>query len=285
MSKKMTYELVLFLILAPFSFTHAQKHVVNYVIEANALASDGNFAPLWFTANRYGTMSNENNQASLRAGVFTQNDLKHHWKVETGLELNGGANLESSFHVHQAYLDVSWRKFTLSMGAKERMGSPLDRNHQLSAGWMVEGPNVRPIPQVRAEFKDYLEIPGTKHWLAFKGHLAYGWFADGNWQEDFVGLDQQFTKNVLYHSKSLMFRIGERNTFPLEFELGIITAAQFGGKRFKKQADGSITELADMPNGIKDFFSILIPKQKSTLENVSGNHCGRSEEHFNNLNI
>ena len=237
MRLKVIYCLLLF--LYPL-VGYSENIKVNYQVEASALASDGDFAPLWFTANRYGVMSNESNQALLRAGVFVKHDLKHHWRVETGVELNGGASLVSSFHVHQAYADISWKKLTLSVGAKERMGGPLEKDVLMAGGWMVEGPNVRPIPQVRGEVKDYLAVPGTKNWVAFKGHLAYGWFADGNWQEDFAGPEQLFTKNVLYHSKSLMFRFGERNTFPLEFELGIITAAQFGGKRFLKQADGSI---------------------------------------------
>ena len=36
----------------------------------------------------------------------------------------------------------------------------------------------------KLSIKNYLAIPGTRNWLAFKGHLAYGMFTDGNWQED-----------------------------------------------------------------------------------------------------
>ena len=251
-----------------------QQATFDYRVEASALAGDGQFAPLWFTANRYGVFGNKDKQASLRAGMFYQQELKRHWKIEAGLDLVGGKNLESNFWIHQAYADISWKKLTLSIGSKERMGSPLDKNLALSGGWMVEGPNVRPIPQIRGEIKEYLAVPGTKKWLAFKGHLAYGWFADGNWQEDFVNNNKSFTKDVLYHSKSLMLRIGNREKLPVEFELGIITTAQFGGKRFKKNDDGSITLEREMPHGFKDFMEVFIPKQKSTLENVSGNHCG-----------
>ena len=66
---------------------------------------------------------------------------------------------------------------------------------------MVEGPNTQPIPQIRGEIKEFLNVPGTKGWLAFKGHIAYGSFTDNGWQKDFVQPGQYFTKDVLYHSK------------------------------------------------------------------------------------
>ena len=260
--------------VAPLVVQAQQQALFDYSVEASALAGEGRFAPMWFTANRYGVFGNVEKQASLRAGMHYQQELKYHWKVEAGLDLVGGKNLESNFWVHQAYVDVAWRKLNLSVGSRERMGSPLDKNLALSGGWMVEGPNVRPIPQVRAEIKEYLAVPFTKNWLAFKGHLAYGWMADGNWQEDFAGAEKVFTQDVLYHSKSLMLRFGNKEKLPVELELGIITAAQFGGKRLHKNADGSVTLDRNMPNGIKDFFKILIPKQQSTLQNVQGNHCG-----------
>ena len=254
---------------------HAQQQVFfDYRVEVSALVGEGRFAPMWFTANRYGMCSNYSKDALLRAGLHYQQDLKHHWQVDAGVELVGGKTPGANFWVHQAYVDVAWRKLNLSIGNKERMGTPLEKDLSLSGGWMVEGPNVRPIPQVRMEVKEYLVVPFTKNWLAFKGHMAYGWMADGHWQKDFAGVEKLFTQEVLYHSKSLMLRVGNKEQLPVELELGIITAAQFGGKRFQKNADGSATLIATMPNGVNDFFKILIPKQQSTLANVQGNHCG-----------
>ena len=102
-----------------------QKASFDYRVEASALAADGGLAPLWFTANKYGTTSESSKQASLRAGMFYHQELKHHWKVGAGLELIGGKNLTSNFWVHQAYADVSWKVLNLSIGSKERTGFPL----------------------------------------------------------------------------------------------------------------------------------------------------------------
>lgn len=247
---------------------------LKYNVEAGVAVSDGKYAPVWLTANRYGMAGNESKFGYVRAGVEWNKPLKKGWRIDAGLDIAGGKNLPSKCWIQQAYADISWKPLTLSIGSKERTGFPLEKNEMLTSGWMVEGTNTRPMPQVRGEIKNYLSIPGTKNWVAFKGHICYGYFADGNWQEDFVAPGQMFTTDVLYHSKSLMIRLGNKEKLPVEFEFGLLTAAQFGGNRMMKNPDGSITLVRDMPEGIKDFWKIFFPKQESTLQNVQGNHCG-----------
>lgn len=259
-----------------FSPLYAQQPAdsLKYKVEAGVAVSNGDYAPVWLTANRYGMAGNEPNFAYVRAGAEWNKVLPKNWRIDAGMDLAGGKNLSSKFWVQQAYADVSWKTLTLSIGSKERPGFPLAKNEKLTSGWMVEGTNMRPIPQVRVEVKDYLNVPGTKGWMAFKGYLSYGYFTDGDWQEDFVAPGQIYTTGVLYHSKSLMIRLGNREKLPVEFEFGLLTAAQFGGKRMQKNADGSVSLVRDMPQGLKDFWKVFFPKQESTLENVEGNHCG-----------
>lgn len=263
----------LFLLLVLSIPTYAQQ-AFNYHTETSLTLSNGNYTPLWLTANRYGINNNNSKSGYLRAKVTWNQAFKHNWHLETGLDLVGGKNLTSNFWIQQAYADISWKALTLSIGSKERSGFPLEKNEKLTSGWMVEGINMRPIPQIRGEIKDYLAIPGTRGWVSFKGHLCYGYFTDGNWQESFVAPGEMYTKNVLYHSKSLMIRLGNKEKVPLEFEFGLLTAAQFGGDRMQKNKDGSIQLIRDMPESAKDFWKIFFPKQESTLANVQGNHCG-----------
>lgn len=268
------YKTLLLSILAVPAAAQQPEQTLTYRAEAAVTVSNGEYAPLWLTANCYGMTSNESKNAYLRAGIAWNKSLKHNWRITAGLDLAGGKNLTSNFWIQQAYADISWKKLTLSLGSKERSGFPLEKNEQLTSGWMVEGPNTRPVPQIRAEIRDYLDIPGLGHWLALKGHLAYGKFMDGNWQEDFVARGEMFTKDVLYHSKSLMLRLGNKDKLPVEFEFGLLTSAQFGGDRMQKNSDGSISLIRDMPEGLKDFWKIFFPTQESTLKNVEGNHCG-----------
>lgn len=256
------------------------KGTLDYKVEMSGNAATGTYAPLWLTANRYGLASQEPNSGYLRAGVCYNKSMKHNWRLETGLDLAGAVNQTAPFVVQQAYADISWRMLTLSVGSKERPGFPLEKNAALSSGMMVEGPNARPVPQIRGEIKEYLPIGFTGNWLALKGHLAYGMFTDGDWQQDFVATNKGFVKKALYHSKSLMFRLGNREKLPLEFEFGILMATQFGGNKYQKNSDGSAKLIMDMPDNLKAYWKAFFPQAggEDTPEgeqvNIEGNMLG-----------
>lgn len=184
------------------------------------------------------------------------------------------------FVVQQAYADLTWKALRLSIGSKERGAFPLERNTSLSSGAMVEGPNARPVPQVRIDIRDYLNVPGTGGWLAFKGHLAYGAFTDNKWQKEFTAAGNKYIQDLLYHSKSLLLRLGNREKLPVEFEFGLLMATQFGGDQYEKQADGSGKLTLDMPSNAKAFWKAFFPQAggSDTPEgeqvNVEGNMLG-----------
>ena len=218
-------------------------------IEMSGKLSNGKYAPVWLTANRFGMTGNGSKSGYLSAGLGYTKNLRRNWKIEAGMELAAGLNTTTDVWIQQAYWDIAWKCLNLSIGGKERKGGPLDKDEELTSGWMVEGTNYRPLPQVR-------------------------YFGDGKWQEDFVAPGQVFTRDVLYHSKALMLRLGNKEKLPVEFEFGLITAAQFGGDMMKKNADGTVTLVQDMPDGLKDYWKIFIPGRDGRLENVQGNHCG-----------
>lgn len=253
---------------------------LNYCIKGKVQTTSGSYAPLWFSANNYGTTSHESNSAQLQAGFTYHKKFNKNWNLNAGLDLIGGINQTSAFHLHQFYVDFSWKALNLSFGQKERAGFPLTKNERLSSGMLVEGTNTRPVPQVRAEIADFLNIPGTKDWLAFKGHVAYGKFTESEWQKDFVNPGSYYVKDVLYHSKSLMLRLGNKEKLPVEFEFGILMAAQFGGDQYIKNEDGTGEKILDMPNNFKAYWKAFIPQAgggntpEGEQVNVEGNHVG-----------
>lgn len=275
---------ILFLILNILSFNlQAQNnniHQFTYQIESSAYIADGTYSPLWFTSNKYGLVGNKPNAAYLRTIISYQKRFKHNWQFKTGIDFSGGVNVISNYHLHQFYVDFEWNILNFSFGRKEQSTFPLMKNERLSSGMLVEGANTRPIPQIRAEITDFLSIPGTNDWLAFKGHLAYGQFAENDWQKDFVNPSSYYVKNVLYHSKSLMLRLGNKKKVPIEFEFGILMAAQFGGDQYIKNADGTEKKILDMPDNFKAYWKAFFPQAggSDTPEgeqvNVEGNHVG-----------
>ena len=259
---------------------HAQTEArLTYNVEMSAYMSTGDYAPLWFTANRNGLSSQKLSSGYLRAGLELNQPLRRGWRIGAGVDVAGMYNSPTSFSVQQGYVDISWRMLDLSIGSKERM--PLGKNPYLSSGAMVEGNNMRPIPQIRAEIADYYTVPGTKGWFAFKGHLAYGWFTDGSWQKDFAGKQQMpYLKNVLYHSKQLMLKGGNKEKFPLEAEVGLLMAAQFGGELHSYNKSTGKWSVSTMPHGLKNYVKVFMAQTGGAdtaggdQVNVEGNHVG-----------
>ncbi len=250
------------------------QDTLGYRIEMSANVSDGDYAPLWFTGNRHGLSAVSPNSGYMRVGVTYDRVMGGSWRMEAALDLAATKNGSAPFVAQQAYADISWKKLTLSVGSKERGGFPLYKNPKLTSGMMVEGLNSRPVPQVRIETNDYVTLPFTKKWLSLKGHFAFGMLTDGNWRADYFAPGETFVRNAVYHTKSLMLMVGNPEKFPLTMEIGILDAAQFGGSSWMKNPDGSVTLVANHPEGFKEFVKAVIPTQESTLENVEGNHVG-----------
>lgn len=268
-----------FLLLVSASPAFSQ-HELSYKVEMSGTTSGGTYTPLWLSANRFGTGVVSGTGGYLMAGAYYNNRIDNDWRIDTGLDMIGGKSLVSRFRIHQAYMDVSWKFLSLSIGSKERYGFPLEKNTLLTSGWMTEGPNSRPVPQIRGEIHDFLSIPGLNGWLAFKGHLAYGLFLDSKWQENFVTQGKYFTRGAKYHSKSILFRLGNRKVLPLEFEFGMIMATQFGGARYKKEKDENVSMVMDMPDDLGAYWSAFFPQAGGSdtsfgeQMNVEGNMLG-----------
>ena len=257
-----------------------QNSLIECKVEAGATVSNGDYAPYWLSTNKYGMGSTEDNSAYLRAGIAWNKAFRHGWKLDAGLDLVGGKGLASNFWVQQAYFEVAWKMLSLSIGSKERISSPLEKNADLTSGWMTEGMNTRPIPQIRAEIHDFYSLPFTGNWLALKGHLAYGAFLDGKWQEAFAGPEMTYSKDVMYHSKAILFRIGNKEKLPVEFEFGLHMATQFAGDKMRKLADGSSKMVIDMPDDFRNYINAFFPSHGGTNApegeqiNIEGNMLG-----------
>lgn len=257
---------------------------MQYEVEANGTVSSGDYAPLWMSANKYGLSSVDNNSGYIKAGIFrdTNADSTRTWRIGYGADFAVAANHTSTLIIHQLYADVEFMKGNLTIGAKE-IPSFL-KNPRLSSGGLTHGTNSRPIPQVRIQLPEYWSIPGTKQWIGFKGHLAYGAYTDGNWQKTFANNGaNRYTQSSLFHSKSGFIKVGNEKAFPLTIEMGLEMEAQFGGEAWhvdKRRDDGSDFDGRHVVMGesIKDFWHAFIPGGSDVndgdFKNVEGNQLG-----------
>lgn len=268
--RKAIYIIMAVMALAVLPAT-AQK--LTYNIEMSAAAADGDYAPFWHTAMRQGVGSVNTKSAYLRAGAAGKYSLSKDWDIAYGLDLIGAKNHTSHIYLQQAYADVTWKMLNISLGQKERW-SPL-KNHRLTTGGLTESGNARPIPQIRIEFPRYVMLG---KWFGLRGHIAYGWFSDENWQKDFAAEGKARTVGVRYHTKAGFAKIGNENEFPLTAEIGLEMAAQFGGTVYNMR-DEEGKNLSN-PTKLKDYFKIFIPSsgdsEYSGMDqlNIAGNHLG-----------
>lgn len=276
-----------FLFLLP-AYIHAQisriGEDIQYHTEETSVFSKGAFAPFWLTNNRYGLSTQENNSSLIRAGIFrnVNADSLRNWRIGYGADLAVPIGMDRHFVLQQLYADVQWKSLRLGIGQKERALEL--KNQALSSGGLTSGINARPIPQIRLELPDFLPIPGTRNWLAIKGHIAYGAYTDNAWQRQFNGGDTLcfYTANSLYHSKAGFMRIGNTERFPLTLTGGIEMSCQFGGEGWnlydRYDHVGEFDPHQKLGNSFKDFWNAFIPGGNDVNDgdynNVAGNQLG-----------
>ena len=246
---------------------------LSYRAEMQATMTSGDYTPLWLNANKYGLSSLKTANGYLRGSIFRplSADDGRKWGLGYGVDVAVAAGFTSTLIVQQAYVEGRWLKGTLTVGAKEY---PMElKNQALSSGSQTLGINARPVPQVRLALPEYWTIPGTKNWLALKGHIAYGKTTDDGWQKDFAAPQTRYTEGTLYHSKAGYLKIGPGN---LTAELGLEMACQFGGTShlFEK----GVETVYDNDGGLKAFKNALIPGGTDATDgnyrNTEGNQLG-----------
>lgn len=289
--KLMNHCIFLLFLMMPFSSAVAQNwdddyektplkpfSGLTYNVEFQGSASKGK-TPLWLNANKYGLSSLDECNGYLRAGLLRplSVDSIRKWGIGYGVDMAGTVNYTSNVIVQQAFAEVRWLHGVLTVGSKEY---PMElKNNHLSSGSQTFGINARPIPQVRIGLPEYYALPFTNGWLNIKGHLAYGWMTDDNWQHSFTGCNSRYADNVLYHSKAGYLKIGNENAFaPLSLELGLEMAAQFGGTSYFFNNDGTCKQLNNA-TGFKAYWNAFIPGGHDVTDgenyaNVEGNNLG-----------
>lgn len=244
---------------------------VRYSAETQMSFSSGEHTPFWLVNNRQGLSSIQKNSGYVRAGVFRDLDSVGRFRWGAGVDLAGCWSYTSSFVVQQLYFEARYRSLGLLVGSKETRG--VFCNPELSSGDLLYSGNARPIPQIKIGLPEYTYVPLTNKWLAVKLDIAFGMFTDDRWQRHFVRNGAKHTEDVLFHGKSLMFRVG-RPELPWNVEGGLQMAAQFGGR--------SITngKVIDMPTSLKDILRVIFAQgggsdtPKGEQSNVYGNHNG-----------
>lgn len=250
---------------------------MDYAVTMQASLSDDN-TPLWLNANKHGlsSLDDANGYIRLAVGRSMQQDTARRWAADYRLDVVVPAGYTSRFVVQQAYAALRYRCGVLTIGSKEW---PMElKNNALSSGSQTLGINARPVPQIRIALPEYWTVPLTRHWVQFKGHIAYGRMTDEAWQHDFTGRASKYADGVLYHSKAGYLRIGRNGgSKGLSLEIGLEMACTFGGTAYRFDSDGNVETLKG-DSSLKGFWNAFIPGGSDAGDtkytNTAGNHVG-----------
>jgi hypothetical protein len=257
------------------TIAHAEwNDSIRYKAEIHASLGDGDYSPLWLMSNQYGLSSAKSNSGYLRLGAFHDMDKSKRFTWGAGVDLAVAAGFTSVFIPQQIYGEVKYRCLNIMVGQKEIYDGFTDP--ELSSGSLTYSRNARPLPQVRAGIFDYANVWGCKEMFAIKGYIAYGAFTDDWWIKRWQDTSRSYTLNTLYCSRAIYFRGGNAKKFPLEGELGLEMATQFGGKTWNPSS-GSWEK---HPTYAKAWIKALIPMKGGSdtsygeQTNVEGNMLG-----------
>lgn len=269
------------------------EYAVDYSVGALGTAAGGSFAPYYMSANRYGTVTQSGN-ALLRVAASRQIDRSARFSYGFGADFIGGygspadylgyqAGMEeagldpwsrnpeqpAAAWVQQLYGEVKYRSLFLSVGMKQRGSALLDNS--LSSGDMTHSANARPIPEARAGFLDFTDIPWINGWVQLQGELSYGKMMDGKYNENrYNYYNYHINTGAIYTYKRLYFRT--KPSMPFSVTLGMQSAGFFGGTTSFYEGGNQVKSYR-LSRGLKMFLKMLVPTDGG-VEYYAGSSLG-----------
>ena len=250
------------------SLEASSQSQTDYRVETFGSVASGKNTPFWMLYHNWGMVPLDANNFYVRGSVFHRQTINKDWSFEAGLDLAGSSpHAYGAVCVQQIYGVVNWKFLRLNVGSKEDYTSLL--NPYLSSGDFDYSNNSRPQPEIKGSIPNFILIPYTKGNMYIKGDFAVGYHTDGNWQEDVARPhNENYTKNVLSHHKSVYFRFGnieEKNK--LQFTFGLDHRALYGGVLYNCvyiQETGQYEYVEHkQPQGINDLMRVMIAKEGS----------------------
>lgn len=275
--------------LAALACVAERPDSVAYSVSAIGGGATRQFNPYLLGSNNRG-LTPMGGTALLDAGVSKDFDLGSRFSWEAGVEVAGGYSHKAPYQrfdaasgawttaergpapiwLQQLYASVKWRGVFISAGMRNRDPEIVDAT--LSSGDLVEGVNARAIPQVRAGFVDFQNIPFTRGWVQIKGSLAYGKMAENSYLRDHYNYySGHIATGTLYTYKDIYFRSNPAK--PLHVTIGVQSAGFFGGTT-EWYTEGQLVRTAKNRQNFKAFCEMLIPKKGNADGYVDGSHLG-----------
>lgn len=246
---------LLFLLLLTTGAVRAQVPGASLHGSFYGAAATGDVLPLWLHANRHGLYDAFGPNAFARAGATYGRPLGPRLDMDIGLDAVWGRDAIGGASLQQAYVRLSALGFRLDAGRVEPAAPDLD---PLSSGTFGLGTNARPIPQVGLSVPDFLGVPLTRGWLAFKGSYVHGW----------LGGDR-FVDDAFLHAKTFYLRAG-----------GPLPVRAFAGLHHYALWGGTHPTAGPMPEGLGEFIRVNLVQSGSSDNPFEGERFWKTGNHL-----
>ncbi len=265
------------------------EELASYEAEAIFNVGSGDFAPYYIASNRHGILT-QSTDALLRLAASKPIDRSRRFsygfaaEALTGYssstdylryspaanEFNDIARHPSAIWLQQLYGEVKYRGLFLYAGMKQETSALL--SFELSSGDITESGNARPIPQVRAGFIDFQDIPLTDGWVQIQGEISYGKFADNGWMKShFNYYNWHLNLGALYTYKRCYFR--SKPSRPFSLTLGMQMSGLFGGTTSYYE-NGVNYNTVKYSQSASTFLKMLLPVRGKGSDYYEGNTLG-----------
>ena len=251
-----------------------QAFAMKWKAEVMANTGKGSLAPSYMASNRHGIITQGDNLLA-RAAAWKPMTTVSRFSYGFGIDMLGGVSSSTPYMrynaseakwgsvsrrppyvwLQQLYGEVKFRGVFLTVGMKEHGSALLDQ--RLSSGDLVESGNSRPIPEVRAGFIDFQDIPFTRGWVQIQGEISYGKMMDNKWLRNHYNYyDYHLNQGALYTYKRCYFRT--KPSMPLSVTVGMQVGAFFGGTTAYYD-NGRLSRSETYSRSPRQFIKMLIP--------------------------
>lgn len=260
-----------------------------YDVSLYGNGSTGEFAPYYIGSLNYGRFT-QKTDALIDACVVRPMDYDRRFSWGAGAEVLGGyfsangyrkVDAESKSYItrsyrpgavrlQQLYAEARYRALFLEVGMKNQHSLLL--NDALSSGDLVESVNARPIPQVRAGFNDFQDIPFTNGWVQIEGVLAFGKMMDNGYLEGTYNYNSSLISlGRIYNYKRCHFRTNPDK--PLSVTVGLQAGGFLGGTSYYYSA-GKVVREDKYSNSLKEFLKMVLPLEGNGEDYYAGATLG-----------
>ncbi|MEO7312951.1 MAG: capsule assembly Wzi family protein [Chitinophagaceae bacterium] len=231
----------------PPVFTAGQKNdSLEIVINTTATTAAKSYQPLWLTANRFNSISEQKTDLAVAVSIWNQVPLNFlHWHLTDSSGprypiLSYGLGIENNNHfktffLQEYFVKIGRKRWLISAGRyRETTGA---NDADLSTGSLGISSNALPVPKISVGSNNYVDVPFSNGWVQLKVQIAHGWFGAN-----------RYTKNSLLHEKLLYIRLGKKR---FRFFGGLQHFVEWAGSREGREYDHSW----------ENFFNVFLGKE------------------------